>query len=166
MAKKNKNKPIYKLSDGSVPAIITSHLSKKGKLRCDDKKQEKVLRGACVHHKLNGNGKIKATISSNGKGERYCRICGAVFSTTPFSDEALSEVLNDMENLNNQAKFVVTAVGADNSSQRFFAETGSILKLYPKAYKKLIKVAKKADSVKKKKKKNRSDATSTYGSWR
>lgn len=166
MAKKNKNKPIYKLGDGSVPAIITQHLSKKGKLKCDDKKQMKVLRGACVHHKLNNNGKIKAQISSNGKGERFCRICGATFTTTPFDDESLASILSDMENLNNQAKFVVTAVGADNSSQRFFAETGSILKLYPKAYQKLIKVAKKADSVKKKKKKNRSDGSSTYGSWK
>lgn len=167
MSKKKKNKiPVYKLGDGSVPAIITEHLSKKGRLKASDKKQERILRGACVHHMINKAGKLKPTVSNNGKRECFCRICRSSFSTVPYDDGTVSNVVSEMKGLNNQAKFMITAIGGGNESQRFFSELGSMLEMYPSRYVKVLKVAKKADGIRRKKKKKKSSGASSYGSWK
>lgn len=167
MAEKKKHSiPNYKLGDGSIPAILTEHVTKKGKLRADNKKQEKILRGACVHHVINKNGKLKPSVSNNGKKECYCRICRSTFSTIPYDDASVSNIVDEMKRLNNQSKYMVTAVGGGNESQRFFSELGSMLMIYPGRYRKLVKVAKKADGIKRKKRRKSNTQYSSYGSWK
>ena len=60
MATKNKKQNEIKIGDGSVIAIITENLSKKGEIKGRNKRQTKVLRGACMHHVINRKGKVKA----------------------------------------------------------------------------------------------------------
>lgn len=166
MSKKDKKKkPVYKLHDGSVPALITEHVTKKGKLKANNNKDRKVLRGACVHHIITNKGKLRATVANNGKRECYCRICDRKFPTTPYEDVKLDETIGGVRDLNNQAKFMNTAIGGGQESQRYFSEFGSMLELYKGRYQKLIKVAKKMDGLKNKKKK-KSSAGSTFGSWK
>lgn len=162
---KKTKKPVYKLNDGSVPALITEHVTKKGRLKANNKKDYKVLRGACVHHVITRKGRLRATVSNNGKRECYCRICDRKFPTTPYEDVQLDNTIGGMRDLNNQSKFMNTAIGGGQESQRFFSEFGSMIELYKGRYQKLLKVAKKADGLKKKKKK-RTSAGSTFGSWK
>ena len=167
MAKDKKTKrPAYKLNDGSIPALITEHVGKKGRIKANNKKDYKVLRGACVHHVLTNKGKLRATVQNNGKRECYCRLCDRTFPTTPYEDKVLDTTLAGVRGLNNQAKFMNTAIGGGQESQRFFSEFGSMLELYKGRYEKLLKVAKKADGLKKKSKKKKTSAGSTFGSWK
>ena len=167
MAKDKKSKrPAYKLNDGSIPAVITEHVTKKGRLKANNKKDYKILRGACVHHVITNKGRLRATVQNNGKRECYCRICERTFSTTPYEDKALDATIGSMRDLNNQAKFMNTAIGGGHESEQFFSNLGSILELYPKRYKKLLAVVKKADGLRKKNKRKKTSAGSTYGSWK
>ena len=168
MAKDKKNKrPSYKLNDGSIPALITEHLTKKGRLKASNKKDYKILRGACVHHVISHKGKLRATVQNNGKRECYCRTCNYAFPTTPYEDKVLDSTIDGIRDLNNQAKFMNTAIGGGQESQRYFSEFGSMIELYKKLYQKLLSVAKKADGLKKKKNKGKkTSAGSTYGSWK
>lgn len=164
MGKKNK-RPVYKLNDGSIPALITEHVTKKGRLKAANKKDYKVLRGACVHHTISNKGKLRATVSNDGKGQCYCRICDRSFPTATYKDKVLDATIGGMRDLNNQAKFINTAIGGGQESQRYFSEFGSMIELYRGRYEKLLKVAEKVDGLKKKKRKKTS-AGSTFGSWK
>ena len=166
MGKKNAD---YKVAtgSGSVIAIIKENTNKHGKIRGKTKKQTKVLRGACVHHTLNNKGKVKPTITNDGKQTCTCRMCGASFKGRPYNKEEVVNKFKGAKEVVNQAKYLAVAVNAGNDAIRFFSEMGSMLELAPKNYRKIGSIAEKAESVrnKKKKKKNGSDFSS-MGGWR
>lgn len=163
---KNK-RPEYKIGEGSVISIIKQNTTKNGKIRGKNKKQTKVLRGACVHHTLTNKGKIKPTIYNDGKQTCTCRLCQASFKGRPYSKEEVAGKIKGAKEVINQLKYLAVAVNAGNDAVRYASEAGSILELLPKNYRKVASIAEKAESVrnKKKKKKNGSDF-STIGSWR
>lgn len=163
MAKK-KQRNDYSIGDGSIVAIITESLSKKGEIRGRSKKQTKVLRGACVHHVINRKGKVKARIWNDGKSVCTCTLCKFKFGTKLFDDKSLDAEVNAIQRLNNQAKFLATAAGADEETVRFFSEMGSKLMFYGKSYRKLRSVVEKRDSISKKKTKNKT-GSQNFGSW-
>lgn len=163
---KNK-KPDYKLNDGSVVAIISQNITKNGKIRGKNKKQTRVLRGACVHHRLNKSNKCKPTISNDGKSMCTCRLCGGTFKGRSYSNEEIENKIKGAVEVNNQLKYMSVAVNAGNDAVRYSSELGSMLATFKKNYKKINSIAQKAESVKnkKKKKKNGSDY-SAMGGWK
>lgn len=168
MSKKNKEfkRATYRMGDGSVVATLTAN-QKKGKLKGKNKKETKILKGACVHHIIGKNGKIKPMYHNDGNGRCICRMCGGSFPAKMFNEDKLDKVIGNMEDLNNQSKMVVQAIGADKSTIRFFSELGSMLKLYPKTYSNIRRIAEKQDSMKRKKKGNHNGGSNTtLGAWR
>jgi len=165
MSKKTR-RPEYKVSEGSVISTIKQH-TKKGKIRGKNKKQTKILIGACPHHTTNSKGKIKPIISNDGKQWCTCRLCKASFKGRPYKNEELDNKLKGAIEVINQGKYLSVAVGAGNDTIRYFTELGSMLALAKKYYKRVSSLAEKVESIhnKKKKKKNGSDF-GTMGAWR
>lgn len=165
MAKKKVN---YRLGDGSILSILKQNTSKNGKLRGRNKRETKILRGACVHHTLNKKGKVKTTIdTSKADGTCYCRQCGNSFKIGSYSKGEVKNVLTPVKDVVNNLKFLAVAVSAGPDTVRYSAELGSMLELLPKTYGNVSEIAVKATSSKGKKKhnKNRYDANNSYGAW-
>lgn len=163
MAKnKNKKKDVM-LNVSDVTAKITDSLNKKGKIKGKSKKETLILKGACEHHRLNGKGKARQRVYVTNH-VAHCKMCGASFRTDLYNDEELMKVLDNMKELNNQAKFMVKAIDGGKDLEHFFCSMGANLNLYKKFYKNVSKVVDKIDHSKKKKKKNYTNS-SEYGTW-
>lgn len=169
MSKKNKEfkRTNYRMGDGSVVATITAN-QKKGKLKGKNKKETRILKGACTHHIIGKNGKIKPMYHNDGNGRCICRMCGGSWKAKMYNDDDLERIIGKTEDVNNQSKMIVQAIGADKSTIRYFSEFGSMLKLYSKTYNNIRRIAEKQDSMKRKKKGNHSGGNSntTLGAWR
>lgn len=169
MAKKNRkdfsNSKIT--GQGSVISIIDQNTTKHGKIRGKNKRQTKVLRGACVHHTLNKKGRIKPTVTNDGKSTCTCRRCKYSFKGRPYSRTEVQERVDGTKEVVNQLKFMAVAVNAGPDAIRYSSELGSMLELLPSNYKKIGSIAEKAERVRNKKKKEKNGADfSAIGSWR
>ena len=142
---------------------VTKSLNKKGKLKGRNKKETKMLKGVCPHHRLNKHGKIKPTIFSNDGESIICELCGARFPASFFSNDAMKDIVSEMKSLNDQNKFTSVAIGAGDATVDYFAQMGVALQSYVKNSKKLRNVAEKQTKVKKKSKS--SAGSGAYGSW-
>lgn len=143
---------------------ITKNINKKGHLKGKNKKETRVLVGMCVHHRINKHGKLKPTIFNNGDGYCICTVCGAKFKTQFYENKDLGDVLGDMKLLNNQSKYMATAINAGDQTIDYFARVGVMLEDYKKTYKKVRAVAQKQGNVRSRKKHTQS-GSSAYGSW-
>lgn len=152
--------------EGNVINVVKQHTDKKGRIRGKNKTQTKILRGACVHHTINGKGKIKPTIGNDGKSTCTCRLCGGYFKGRPYSPEEVEKKFSGAKEVVNQMKYLAVAVKAGPEAVRFSSELGSMLEIAPKHYKKIGRVAEKAEQVRNKKKKKRGDDMSAVGSWK
>lgn len=162
--KVKKNNNDIKLGDGSIIAIITENLSKKGEIKGHSKKHTKVLKGGCVHHVINRKGKVKPRIWNDGKGNCTCTICKFSFKTKPANDKDLDSTVDGFQKLNNQAKFVAAASGADSETLSYLSKIGADLMFYKKTYRKLISIVQKRDNLSKKKQKSNT-GSQNFGSW-
>lgn len=162
--KKAKKQNDFKLGDGSIIAIVTENLSKKGEIKGHSKKHTKVLKGGCVHHVINRKGKVKARIWNDGKSNCTCTMCKFSFSTKPMNDKDLHDTVGGFQRLNNQAKFVAAAIGADSDTLSYLSKIGADLMFYQKTYRKLMSIVQKRDSISKKKQKSRT-GSQNFGSW-
>lgn len=153
------------MAKNQIVLQTTRAITKKGKLKGKNKKETKVLRAACPHHKFNKHGKLKNTIWNNDGEYCVCTLCNKKFPASFFSDDNIDNVVEGMEELNNQNKFTAVATNAGDDAVKFYAETGVILSKYKKMSKKTKSLAEKQSRVKNKKKKNRYTGSSMYGSW-
>lgn len=154
-----------KLGNVDVIRVTTDSLNKKGKIKGKNKKEERVKRGACVHHKYNKKNKVKPDCD-NEKGKCHCRMCDARFRHKPYSDDEVVKNLNPVKEMNNQLKFVAVATNAGPEAIRYASQLGAMLECFRKNYKAVISIAIKQDRVKKKGKKNKSNSGSAaLGSW-
>lgn len=142
---------------------VTKSVSKKGRLKGKNKKETKMLKGMCPHHKLNKHGKVKPTVFSNDNESLICEMCGARFPGSFFSNSKIKEIVRDMQTLNDQNKYIAVAVGAGEGTIDYFAQMGIALQTYKKNSKKLRNVAEKSSKVKKKSKQR--TGSESYGSW-
>lgn len=147
----------------------TKALTKKGKLKGKNKKETKVLRAMCPHHKINKHGKLKPTIwitkGDDGIAYSICTLCNKKFPAHFFSDDEIADIVENMELLNNQNKFSAVATNAGDDTVKFFAQEGVILSKYKKLSKKTRNLAKKQSSIYKKRKKDKNQGSFKYGSW-
>ena len=153
----NKSKSVMK---------VTKSINKKGKLKGHNKKETKMLKGICPHHRINKHGKVKPTIFSNDGEYCICTMCGAKFPAKFFTNDEIKTLVNDMEEMNNQNKFTSVATNSGDQMVDYFGQFGVMLKVYKKNAKKLRNVAEKQGNVRNKKKnKNGGSGSSMYGSW-
>lgn len=145
--------------------IATENLNKNGNYKGHNKKEKRTLIGACPHHKYTKKGKLKPMIFNNGDGTCICLACGARFPASFYEKSDLKETVNEMMTVNNQAKYMAVAIGADQKTVEYFCQMGVGLKNYYKSHMKVQKVAQNQNSIKKKKKK-RSMGSAQYGSWK
>lgn len=165
MGKKNK-KPMYKIDEGvSITAVITNNLNKKGRIKGHNKRETMILEGSCQHHRKNNKGRIKPNVRVEGK-VAHCRMCGDSFRGNLFNENEVKDRSSSFMEMVNQMKFYSVELGTGASSERYFSEIGSMVRLFPKNYNKVAKVARKTSEIKKKKNKNREYERSTMGSWR
>lgn len=142
---------------------VTKSMNKKGRLKGSDKKETKVLKGLCPHHKINKHGKIKPTTFVTD-GYSICKMCGAKFPARFYNNDDLDNIIDDMKELNNQNKFASVAINGGDKMIDYFCQMGAMLTTYKKNSKKVREVARKQGEIKKKKTKSHG-GSSMYGSW-
>jgi len=144
--------------------MVSRSTTKKGLLKGKNKKETKNLRAICPHHKITKNGNIKKMLEVSND-YCICLMCGARFPASLFKNDEIEEIVGDMKELNNQAKFLATATNAGNQMNDYFAEMGARLRTYKKNVIKVRNVADRQQNVKKKNKKRDSYGSSQYGKW-
>ena len=145
--------------------LVTEALNKKGALKGKSKKETKVLKALCPHHKYSKKGKLKPTIFNNGDGTCVCTMCGKKFPASLYNNENLGQIVGDMKTLNEQSKYMAVATGAGPATIDYYSQFGVMIGNYKKSYKKLRNVIAKQDSIKQKKKKRAGTTSAQYGSW-
>lgn len=152
------------MARNKVAARQTKYMAKKGKLKGKNKKETKLLRGACVHHYYNKKGNLKPLFF---KQDDYmiCNMCKAKVPLKFFSNEKIDKTVENMTLLNNHNKYTATAIGAGDKTVEYFSKMGADLTLYAKMSKKVRNIGKKAGTVKKKKKNKKRSGSQIYGSW-
>lgn len=166
MSKKDKIK--FNEKPGKFLKGVSSALKRKGngsfKLKCD-KKEKKILKAGCPHHYLGKKGKPKAALERCGDITR-CKICGARFTVKFYTDEAIKNAINEVIDINNQAKYIAVGAGFGKEASDYLGEFGVSLQKYPKTYKKLKYSLQKKNKIKKNKNHNKNrSGSSQYGSW-
>lgn len=156
---------------GSPIKRITESLNKHGEIKGSSKKETKILRGLCVHHKYNKKGKIVAEIVNDGEGTCTCLMCRHEFTTKLPTMKELDEIVDEMIKLNDQAKFMAVSVDAGDETIKYLAAMGVQLMNYKKTYSKLKSIAERQETIKNGKKKkskgkdNFGSGSGNYGSW-
>ena len=167
MGKKNNDLIPFNTLDGKDPVkIIDRYVGKKGKIGKDKKKNNRFMRGACTHHKLNNKGEKKPAVWKNSDGTATCKICGAKMSTIAYEHNEINDTVNEFNRINNQMKFLSVACNLPNKVQMYFSQTGANMAFYSKLASNVTKVAQRQSENKKKKKKKNHDSSENFGSWR
>ena len=158
---------VHRLDLGSknLVELHSKSLNKHGVLKGKNKKETKVLKATCMHHKYNKKGKLKSRISDVDKnGICHCTMCETDFRALPYNKEDRRKALDESLNLIDNTKFYITAVDPKNeAAQRLLAEADVAMRLVAKYNKKVTKIVMKKDNLTEKKKKN--EVESTLGSW-
>lgn len=146
---------------------LTKCLNKKGELRGSNKKETKMLKGICVHHKYNKNGKLKSTLFNNGDEYCLCTMCGQKVLPKFYEKDEVKDNVKAMKEMTNQLKFMAVATNSGENMVNYFCECGAMLQSYKKNAMKLTTIAKKQGNVKNKKKNKNGggSGSSQYGSW-
>lgn len=141
----------------------TQKLNKHGELKGKNKKETRLIKDTCMHHKIGKKGKVKARIELDNN-VAHCTMCNHEFTVTPYEKDERNRITNDMWEFTDQTKFMAAAVGADESTMRALAEFGVGIDNIKKINKTLTKIVKKEDMLSKKKQKNKNSSQS-LGSW-
>lgn len=152
---------------GSLVATITNNLNKHGEIRGESKKQRKMLKAACPHHKITKKGKIKPTIYNDGNNTCTCEMCGAKFTTHLHTKEETKKIVGNMKEMLDQARFMNQAADLGKETATYLAKLSVDVSHFSKTYGKIKKAVERSENVKNKKKKNRGNGGgSSYGAWR
>ena len=143
---------------------VSKHITKKGRIKGKNKKETKMLKGRCTHHKINRKGSVKPMITCDSE-YCYCELCDAKFPTRLFKDDEIKDLVNDFNEFNNQNKYMSVATGVGENMTEYFAQLGVMLSMYKKYAKRVRNIADKTGNHKKHKKKQKSSGSSQFGSW-
>lgn len=141
----------------------TQKLNKHGELKGRNKRETKLIKDTCLHHKIGKKGKVKSRIDLNGS-KAHCTMCDHDFIVTPYDRETRKEVIDNMWEFTDQTKFMAAAVGADENTLRTLGEFSVGLDNINRINKVLTKIVKKEDMLSKKKKKNK-NSSQELGDW-
>lgn len=169
MAKDVKNKEMFtKLKKEGCIKVVSNNINKKGELRGKSKKETKILKKACFHHKITKKGHLKPTIYNNGDGVCTCLTCGASFPTKIATKEELEEMIKKVRQYIEQLKFMAASAGfVDKGLEEYILMLQIYLSKLDNLYCRITKsVRKKENFSKNKKKKNNGGSNSSLGGWR
>lgn len=144
--------------------LISKSVNEKGRIKGKNKKDKKIKKATCPHHRINKKGRVKPTIYVDGK-ECICEMCKKRFPAKFYSDDKMDEVVDEFERLNEQQKYLATAVNQNSDVCDYFSEVSVHLIGYKKNAKKIRNLAKKQSDIKKKKKDSRYSGSRAYGDW-
>lgn len=147
----------------------TKSMTKKGKLKGKNKKETRMLRNICTHHKYTKNGRLKPTIWNNEEGVCFCTMCGASFSTEPSTKSEIKNIVSPLKERTQQLKFATVACGLGQKTVDYATTMSVFLDQFSKVYNKTMKVAVKQNDAKYRKnnkgRNRRSNGSSRYGGW-
>ena len=141
----------------------TSMLNKHGELKGRNKKETKIIRETCMHHKVGKKGKLKSRVEVSN-GIAHCTMCGEDFRAKPYTKDERKQLIADVAEFTNHTKFLAAAVGASEDVQRSLAEFSVGIQNLKHINKKYTKLVEKQDRITKKDKKNKNTG-STLGNW-
>lgn len=158
----------FKNKKSKTLELISKKLTKKGKIKGDNKKETKNLQKMCPHHKLTKKGNVKSALEPirNEKGDTvlYCPMCKKEIAKDFFSDERVTKTVDDMDQILQQLKFMGTVSGAAKTTD--FAAQACVMNSHVrKAYIRTRNVVDKNSKIKNKKKKDSTKGSNAYGSW-
>ena len=133
----------------------TASLNKHGELKGKNKKETRVIRDTCMHHKIGKKGKLKSRVDLIGDNMGHCTMCCHEFTITPYTKEDRKKIISDVTEMTDQTKFMAAAIGADESTQRALAEFSVGIRNLNRINKQCTKMVKKEDQLSKKNKKNK-----------
>ena len=143
---------------------VSENLNKRGRIKGKNKKETKMLKDACMHHVYKRNGKLKPIVFRN---EDYliCRGCAKRIIPKVFSMEDIKDRYHAWDEVVQNGKYVAAATNAGQEAANILCEAATVDRLTVKTMKKLNKVANKQNQIKRKKKQG-SNSSKYYGSWR
>lgn len=163
--KKNKIKTTtLNLNGKKLIEYHTSCLNKHGELKGKNKKETKVIKDTCMHHKVGKKGKLKSRVNVTGE-TAHCTMCDQDFPATIYTKEDRRRIITDYREFLNNTKFMAAGIGAGEDTQRFLAESAVSIDNVNNINKKCSKIIRKQDQIAKKKKKNKDTGNSKLGSW-
>lgn len=164
--KKNKQIKTTTLNLGGKKLIEfhTSCLNKHGELKGKNKKETKVIKDTCMHHKVGKKGKLKSRVNVNDQ-TAHCTMCDHDFPATLYDKEERNRIINDYREFVDHTKFVAASIGAGEDTLRCLGESAVSIENVKKINKKCTKIVRKEDQIAKKKKKNKDNGNSKLGSW-
>lgn len=165
MGKKRRNR-IY---EGGVKPIkpimdVTKALDRYGKLKGKNKKETKILKYSCVHHRYNRKGtKVKTTARSVGN-TLVCSACKQEIAKQFFAKDQVKDICRELREVVEQGKYLAVACNTSAETINYFSKFAVELHMFPKAYTRLAEIANNRGKVKKKKKDM--SGSRAYGSWK
>ena len=163
--KKNKIKTTtLNLNGKKLIEFHTACLNKHGELKGKNKKETKVIKDTCMHHKVGKKGKLKSRVNVNDQ-TAHCTMCDHEFPATLYSKEERSRIVDEYWGLVDNTKYMATSIGAGEDTLRCLGEAGVSIENVKKINKKCTKMVRKEDQIAKKKKKNKDNGNSKLGSW-
>lgn len=161
----------FKKQNGKQATVVkvTNSLNKHGVIKGKDKKETKMLKWQCPHHKLTKKGKLKSMIYNDGNGVCSCSMCGHKFPPRIANKTEIAKVVNKTIQYVDQARYMVTAADLGQESETYLERLSVDINRFPKVYGRIGHVINKHDNTKKKKNKNRNryndSGSSSYGGW-
>jgi hypothetical protein len=164
MSKKKQN---YDVKRSNAFKKVSASITKKGKIKGQNKKETKTLRKLCIHHKRGKDGSVKPTVyirNVNGEPICFCKQCGASFPAKTFVPEKeFANTFNSFKSYNELVKYLSVACRMDPETIDFFADFSVRCGVWKKLLNRTMKIASKHDIINKKKKKKKQN--NIYGSW-
>lgn len=162
---KNKEKKRVYHDANDILSLVSAKVNKKGEIKGDSKKETRMLRYACPHHKLSKKGNRKPTIDKpDGSKYLICYMCGAKFTGQLLNDQELANALKKPKDIIQQMKYLATAVGVDKDASRFITQAAIDIYSLEKYYRNMRKKVDNDNKLKKKKKNN--SGNERLGGWR
>lgn len=173
MGKKKKHDRKKYVDSSDIVARITESLNKKGRISKGSKKEVRMLRYACPHHKYNKKThKIEPTLAKTGGGNGkmlFCEACKASFTGQILTDKEVDNGMKKAQDIVQQLKFLVHAAGGDQEDVRYVTNAAVAIYQLPGFYKKARRVVEKQQHLGGKKRKHeRGDRNKMehFGSWK
>lgn len=145
----------------------TKSLTKKGKIKGRNKKETRVLRAGCTHHRYNRSGsKIKATVRVAADGTIFCPMCKAEFSESIIGHNEAREIMAKAKEVLDQKTFMAVEANAGNEAIDYLVNFKSFFnKNTYKMLDKIDKVTVKKTGIQKKKKNYKNYGAQSFGGW-
>lgn len=144
---------------------VTKSLDNKGKIKGKNKKETKVMRWGCVHHRYTKRGRIKSTTIKDGNA-LLCTACKKEISGQFYKDAAVKKATEQLMDVAQQAKFLAVACNTSNRTIDYFSKFSIELHMFPKAYKRVAEIASNRGKSRKKKQRSQYTGSQEYGGWR